>query len=53
MRKTGESPAITGHLTGFIRVRADDLNDAVRLLAKNPTFEAGGSIEVRELPATD
>lgn len=36
--------------TGFIRVRAASLEDARRFLVGNPVYEAGGSIEIRELP---
>jgi hypothetical protein len=49
-RKTGQSPNPTLHITGFIRVAADDLAHARRLLAGNPVFEAGGTVEIRELP---
>ena len=42
-------PASTD-LTGFVRVRAASLEDAKRLLAGNPVYEAGGTVEVRELP---
>jgi hypothetical protein len=35
--------------TGFIRVRAESLEDARRLLAGNPVYEAGGTVEIREL----
>jgi hypothetical protein len=49
-RKSGKPPAPTAHITGFIRVAADDLDHAKRLLAGNPVFEAGGTVEIRELP---
>lgn len=45
--------APTSGLTGFVRVEAPDLDGARALVAGNPTFEAGGTIEVRELPRTD
>jgi len=50
VRKGGAAPAITRHLTGYIRVEAKDLEAAKALAAGNPVFEAGGSIEIRELP---
>jgi hypothetical protein len=53
VRKSGAAPAITDHLDGFIRIHADDLAAAERLLAGNPVFEAGGTIEIRELPKTE
>ena len=52
-RKLGEPPAITNHLSGFIRVNADTIDDARTLLRGNPVFEAGGTVEIRELPRTD
>jgi hypothetical protein len=53
MRKAPPIPPLTSSLTGFIRVSADDLSDACRLVAGNPVFEAGGTVEIRELPRTD
>lgn len=50
MRKAGPAPAASDHLSGFIRVRAPSLDAARSLVAGNPVFEAGGSVEVRELP---
>ena len=37
-------------LTGFIRVRATNLEDARRFLIGNPVYEGGGTVEIRELP---
>jgi len=34
-------------------VTADSLEAAKSLLLGNPVFEAGGTIEIRELPRTD
>jgi hypothetical protein len=53
VRKAGAAPSTTGHLTGFIRIEADSLSQARSLLAGNPTFEAGGTVEIRELPRTE
>jgi len=50
MRKAGTAPSITAHLAGYIRVTADSLDKAKSLLNGNPHFEAGGTVEVRELP---
>ncbi len=52
-RKAGPPRAITSQISGYIRVMADDFDDARKLLAGNPAFEAGGAIELRELPKTD
>jgi hypothetical protein len=51
-RKRGTAPSITAHLTGYIRVTAESIDHAKSLLAGNPHFEAGGTIEIRELPRT-
>ena len=53
VRKRGAAPAPTWHLTGYIRVQADSLDQAKSLLSGNPHFEAGGTVEIRELPRTD
>jgi len=52
-RKTGAPASPTKHLAGFIRVNADSLDHAKSLLVGNPTFEAGGTVEIRELPQMD
>ena len=49
-RKSGTAPPVTGHLTGYIRIKADSLDHAKAMLAGNPVFEAGGTVEIRELP---
>ncbi len=53
LRKTGAPPATTGHLGGFLRVEVADLEQARALVAGNPVYEAGGTVEVRELPRDD
>jgi hypothetical protein len=52
VRKNGTLPEITAHLSGFIRVNAESFDQAKSLLAGNPLFEAGGTVEIRELPRT-
>jgi hypothetical protein len=49
--KKGEAitSASTG-LTGYIRLRAASLEEARRFLIGNPVYEAGGTVEIRELP---
>jgi hypothetical protein len=49
-RKAGQPPAPTAHITGFIRVAAEDMAHARALLSGNPVYEAGGTVEIRELP---
>ncbi len=48
--KSGAQRPVTGHLAGYIRVRAESLDAARALLAGNPVFEAGGTVEIRALP---
>jgi hypothetical protein len=50
VRKDGVSPAVTPRLAGYIRIRAGSLDEARSLLIGNPVFEAGGTVEIRELP---
>lgn len=52
-RKQGSPGAVARHLTGFIRVTASDLAAARRFLAGNPVYEAGGTVEIRALPADE
>ncbi|HEY1614237.1 MAG TPA: YciI family protein [Rhizomicrobium sp.] len=48
--KSGVTTEITRYLSGFMRVRAESLDQARSLLTGNPVFEAGGTVEIRELP---
>ena len=50
MKKDGPAPEITRYLGGYIKVRAASLDAARELVAGNPVYEAGGTVEVRELP---
>lgn len=52
-RKFGAPATVSSHLTGFIRISVDNLDQAKSLLTGNPHFEAGGTVEIRELPRTD
>ena len=49
-RKEGVSSRNSSHLSGYIRIRAKDVEEARRFLAGNPVFEAGGTVEILELP---
>src|SRR4249919_616814 len=51
--KGGAPAAITTNLSGYIRIKAADLTDARELVNGNPVFEAGGTVEIRELPRSD
>ncbi len=48
--KTGQPGAGFVHLSGYIRLRAASLKQAQSFLVGNPVYEAGGTVEVRELP---
>lgn len=50
LRKDGPAPPISHHIVGYVRIEVDDMAAAQALLAGNPVYEAGGVIEVRELP---
>ncbi|MCO5121796.1 MAG: YciI family protein [Burkholderiaceae bacterium] len=53
VKKSGSPGGITAKLGGYIRIRAESLDDARSFLPGNPVFEAGGTVEVRELPRGD
>jgi YCII-related domain len=52
-RNTGVPSALANHMTGFIRIEAANLTEAQRWLQGNPDFEAGGTVEIRELLRSD
>jgi hypothetical protein len=45
------SKRITRQLTGYLRINADNVEQAKALVVGNPVFEAGGTVEIRELTA--
>jgi hypothetical protein len=49
-RKAGSAGALSANLGGYIRVQAESLEAAKALLAGNPVYESGGTVEIRELP---
>jgi len=49
-RKRGVPAAPASHIGGYIRIRAGTPSAARELLSGNPVFEAGGTVEIRELP---
>ena len=50
VKKAGEAPEPTAHISGYVRVTAESLAEARKLLTGNPVFDAGGTVEIRELP---
>ncbi len=51
--KSGIATPVSAHLSGFIRIDAESLDATAEMLVGNPVFEAGGTVEIRELPETD
>ena len=51
-KKLGAPGPLAAHIGGFIRIQAENLAAAKALLEGNPTYEAGGTVEIRSLPAT-
>lgn len=49
-RRDATPGRLSEHLAGYIRVRAKTLSEARELLAGNPVYECGGTVEIRELP---
>lgn len=47
---SGTPKAVTSHIRGYLVVRAESIEVARRFLAGNPVYEAGGTVEIRELP---
>ena len=52
VNKSGAAPEPTAHISGYVRITARDYDHARGLLAGNPVFEAGGTVEIRSLPRT-
>ncbi len=48
-RKEGDAAPLTRQLAGYIKIQADSLEEASAALNGNPTYEAGGTVEIREL----
>jgi hypothetical protein len=48
-RKHGDAAALTRQLTGYNKIQAESLEQASEVLKGNPTYEAGGTVEIREL----
>jgi len=48
-RKEGDPAPLTRQLTGFIKIQAESLEESRAALEGNPTYEAGGTVEIREL----
>jgi len=51
--KSAALPTISRQIAGYIRIRAENLDAARELVIGNPVYEAGGTVEIRELPKTE
>ena len=51
-RKAGTPAPLSAGIVGYLKVAAPDLAAAQALLGGNPVYEAGGTVEIRELPVT-
>jgi hypothetical protein len=52
LRKSGSARDVSTTVTGYLKLWAASIDEGADLLAGNPVFEAGGSVEIRELPVT-
>ncbi len=52
VRRSGNIPDVSRHLVGYMKIEARDLKHARELVRGNPTYEAGGTVEIRERPVT-
>jgi hypothetical protein len=51
-QKGAAGKAAATAISGFIRIRAENADAAQEFLIGNPIYEAGGTVEIRELPRT-
>jgi len=52
LKKGQASVVVADELNGFIRIRAQNAEAVRALLVGNPVYEAGGTVDIRELPRT-
>lgn len=48
-RKNGVAAPVSEGINGYFLFSAEDMAAAQALLGENPTFKAGGTVEIREL----
>lgn len=51
--KQAKPAAVSSQINGIVRIEATGLDEAELLLAGNPVFEAGGTVEIRHLPKSE
>lgn len=49
VNKSDSYKNLSSHLVGYIRINAESLSHAMEFVKGNPVFEAGGTVEIREL----
>ncbi|WP_420153504.1 YciI family protein [Siphonobacter sp.] len=49
----GPYTEIKEFISGYVVIRAEDINEAVEIAKRNPIFSIGGSVEVREVLKRD
>ncbi|MEO0606801.1 MAG: hypothetical protein AAFY82_01110 [Pseudomonadota bacterium] len=49
-RHSGQPARLTDHIVGYLKIEAESIDHAVTMLDGNPTYEANGTVEIRELP---
>jgi hypothetical protein len=52
-RLTAPTEAMTSHITHYIHLQAESIDEARMFLEWNPVFVAGGTVEIRELLSRD
>ena len=52
VRRSASARDISSHLVSYVKIETRDLDHARQLMVGNPVYEAGGTVEIRELPVT-
>ena len=51
-RRSGPPASLTNHIVGYLKIEAESIAHAETMLVGNPIYEAGGTVEIRDLPQT-
>ncbi|MEM7327316.1 MAG: hypothetical protein AAF437_01175 [Pseudomonadota bacterium] len=51
-RGSGRPAKVSDDIVGYLKIEAETFDHAETMLAGNPVFEAGGTVEIRALPET-
>lgn len=52
LRKEGTPAEVSKSIVGYIKIEAPNVLQARKFLPGNPVYEAGGTVEIRELTVT-